>query len=179
MEHTPLTGCFVITPKTFKDERGFFSETFNSKTFEDVTGISQAFVQDNQSTSSYGVIRGLHYQRGAMAQAKLVRVVSGKVLDIVVDLRKDSETFGKSFSIELTAENGKQLYVPRGFAHGFSVLEEGSVFAYKCDNFYDKESESGIIFNDSDLNLDWRLPKNDMIISEKDLELPLFKNALL
>ncbi|WP_271855324.1 dTDP-4-dehydrorhamnose 3,5-epimerase [Patiriisocius marinus] len=179
IEQTLLSGCFVITPKTFEDSRGVFSETFNSKTFEEVTGISQDFVQDNQSISRYGVVRGLHFQRGSLAQAKLVRVVKGRVQDIVVDVREGSETFGKSFSIELSAANGKQLYVPRGFAHGFSVLEDGSIFAYKCDNFYDKESESGIIFNDSDLNLDWRLPKNDMIISEKDLELPLFKNALL
>lgn len=179
IQQTPLSGCFILTPRVFEDSRGIFSETFNSKTFEAETGISRAFVQDNQSTSSYGVIRGLHYQRGAMSQAKLVRVIKGSVLDIVVDIRENSETFGKSFSIELTAENGKQLYVPRGFAHGFSVLEEGSIFGYKCDNFYDKTSEGGIIYNDADLNLDWGLLENDVIISEKDLELPLFKNAQL
>lgn len=179
IEQTPLKGCFVITPSVFEDSRGFFSETFNSKNFEEATGITQAFVQDNQSKSHYGVLRGLHYQRGAMAQAKLVRVIKGKVLDIVVDIREGSKTFGQSFSIKLTAENGKQLYVPRGFAHGFSVLEEGTVFGYKCDNYYDKASEGGIIYNDADLNLDWELPEDDIIISEKDLELPAFKNAEL
>ncbi len=179
IEQTPLEGCFIITPRVFEDERGFFSETFNSKTFKDTTGVSQAFVQDNQSTSDYGVIRGLHYQRGDKAQAKLVRVIKGRVKDIVIDIRKGSQTFGKSFSIELTAENGKQLYVPRGFAHGFSVLEEATIFGYKCDNYYDKTSEAGILFNDTDLSLDWGLKQDVQIVSEKDLELPLFKNALI
>jgi dTDP-4-dehydrorhamnose 3,5-epimerase len=178
IEQTPLSGCFIITPKVFKDERGSFFETFNSNTFKDITGIVQGFVQDNQSTSRYGVIRGLHYQRGAMSQAKLVRAIKGSVRDIIVDIRKESETFGKSFSIELSATSGLQLYVPRGFAHGFSVLEEGSIFGYKCDNYYDKASEGGIIYNDAALNLDWGIPLKSVVISEKDLELPSFKSAL-
>ena len=174
---TPLQDCFYVIPKIFKDERGVFSETFNEKTFKEVTGCTIQFVQDNQSQSTKGVLRGLHFQKGLMAQAKLVRVALGRVLDIVVDLRKDSETFGKSFSIEITAETGIQLFVPRGFAHGFVTLSDTSIFCYKCDNFYDKASESGIIYNDATLNLDWHLPKKDLIISEKDLELPTFKGV--
>lgn len=172
---TPLQDCFYITPKKFEDTRGVFSETFNEKVFEEITGRSIHFVQDNQSQSTRGVLRGLHFQKGEMAQAKLVRVALGRVLDIVVDLRKGSETFGKSFSIELTGEKGTQLFVPRGFAHGFVTLSEKSIFCYKCDNYYDKASESGIIYNDATLNLDWHLSHKDLIISEKDLELPTFK----
>ncbi|MEZ4857343.1 MAG: dTDP-4-dehydrorhamnose 3,5-epimerase [Flavobacteriaceae bacterium] len=172
---TPLKDCFYIIPRIFKDERGVFSETFNEKTFHEVTGRTINFVQDNQSQSTRGVLRGLHFQKGEMAQAKLVRVALGRVIDIVVDLRKDSETFGRSFSIELTAEKGEQLFVPRGFAHGFVTLSQKSIFCYKCDNFYDKASESGIIYNDATLKLDWHLPKKDLLISKKDLELPTFK----
>lgn len=137
------------------------------------------FVQDNQSTSRRGVLRGLHFQKGNMAQAKLVRAIQGRVLDIVVDIRNESETFGQSFSIELTAENRKQLFVPRGFAHGFITLSETSVFGYKCDNFYDASSESGIIYNDATLALDWHLPDEEFIVSEKDLLLPSFKEAIV
>jgi len=178
IKHTPLKDCFILKPRVFKDERGFFYETYNGKAFKAITGLNIDFVQDNQSISAKGVLRGLHFQQGEMAQAKLVRVVKGKVLDIALDLRKDSETFGKSFSIILDDIENLQLFVPRGFAHGFITLSEQSIFAYKCDNFYDKESESGIIYNDATLALDWHLPKEDFIISEKDLELPTFEEVI-
>ncbi len=173
---TPLKDCFIIKPDVFEDERGIFYESYNERNFKNLTGLDINFVQDNQSMSTYGVLRGLHFQEGAMAQAKLVRVVQGSVLDIVVDIRKDSDTFGKSFSIELNDRNHLQLFVPRGFAHGFITLSKTSIFAYKCDNFYDKASESGIIYNDATLSLDWHLPKENFIISEKDLQLPGFEN---
>lgn len=172
---TTLADCFYLKPSIFKDERGVFSETFNEETFHKVTGLKVNFVQDNQSQSSYGVLRGLHFQKGAMAQAKLVRVAMGKVLDIVVDLRTNSSTFGQHFSIELTGDNGYQLFVPKGFAHGFVTLSERSIFCYKCDNYYDKASEGGIIYNDATLNLNWHLPHNELIVSEKDLQLPTFR----
>ena len=177
IEQTPLKDCFVLEPRVFKDERGFFYETYNSNQFKQVTGLDIDFVQDNQSKSSYGVLRGLHFQTGKMAQAKLVRVVQGKVLDIVVDLRKDSETFGKSFSIILDDIQHQQLFVPRGFAHGFITLSETSIFSYKCDNFYDGSSEGGIIYNDATLSLDWHLSPKDFIVSEKDIQLPTFKEV--
>jgi len=177
ISQTPLQDCFVLTPTIFTDERGTFYETYNQNVFKKVTGIVVDFVQDNQSTSTLGVLRGLHFQVGEMAQAKLVRVVQGKVLDIVVDLRKDSDTFGKHYSIILDDKKQEQLYVPRGFAHGFITLSETSKFAYKCDNFYDKASERGIIYNDATLQLDWHLSKDNYIISEKDLELPSFLEA--
>jgi len=160
----------------FEDKRGFFYETYNQKVFKTLTGLDIGFVQDNQSISSYGVLRGLHYQRGEMAQAKLVRVVLGKVLDIVVDIRKDSKTFGKHFSIILDDVEQLQLFVPKGFAHGFITLSEKSIFSYKCDNFYDKVSEGGILYNDATLSLDWHLSVEDFIISEKDKQLPNFKD---
>lgn len=172
--HTPLKDCFILKPRVFKDERGIFYETYNHKVFEAVTSLKIDFLQDNQSISSKGVLRGLHFQKAEMAQAKLVRVVKGRVLDIVVDIRKDSETFGKSFSIILDDLDNLQLFVPRGFAHGFITLEDQSIFAYKCDNYYDQASEAGIIYNDATLALDWHLPKEEFIISEKDLELPSF-----
>ncbi len=174
---TPLKDCFILSPTIFKDERGTFYETFNKRLFEDITGKEVYFIQDNQSTSSYGVLRGLHFQTGDNAQAKLVRVVQGKVLDIVVDLRKESPTFGHHFSIVLDDVKQEQLFVPRGFAHGFITLSKTSKFAYKCDNFYNKESESGIIYNDATLNLDWHLSEEDFIISEKDKLLPTFLEA--
>lgn len=178
LKQTPLKDCFILKPKVFQDSRGLFFETYNQKAFEKITGLKLDFVQDNQSVSSKGVLRGLHFQNGEMAQAKLVRVVKGKVLDIVVDIRKGSETFGKSFSVILDDAEHLQLFVPRGFAHGFITLSEESIFSYKCDNYYDKASESGIIYNDATLALDWYLPKEDFIISEKDLELPTFEEAL-
>ena len=174
LEKTNLEDCFILSPKVFEDERGTFSETFNAKNFLDQTGIAVTFVQDNESTSKYGVVRGLHFQTGVHGQTKLVRVVKGSALDVVVDLRKGSPSFGKSFSIVLSGENKKQLFVPRGFAHGFSVLEDDTVFSYKCDAYYNKESERGIVYNDATLAIDWHLSSNAMIVSKKDLELPTF-----
>ena len=177
IEQTPLKDCFVLTPTIFNDERGTFYETYNQVLFEKVTGQNVNFVQDNQSTSTLGVLRGLHYQVGEMAQAKLVRVIEGSILDVVVDIRKESETFGKHFSIILDDVSQQQLFVPRGFAHGFITLSPTSKFAYKCDNFYDKDSERGIIYNDATLSLDWHLPKDKFILSEKDQILPTFLEA--
>ncbi|MAM27666.1 MAG: dTDP-4-dehydrorhamnose 3,5-epimerase [Flavobacteriaceae bacterium] len=174
IQQTHLEGCFILKPRVFKDNRGLFSETYNKKTFTEVTGLDIDFVQDNQSFSSYGVVRGMHFQTGEMAQAKLVRAAKGKVLDIVVDVRKGSKTFGEHVSVILDDVEQKQLFVPRGFAHGFVTLSEKSVFAYKCDNYYDKASEGGIIYNDATLALDWHLPEKDIIVSEKDKELPTF-----
>lgn len=176
---TKLKGCFIIEPRVFQDNRGYFFESFNQQQFNKLTNTTTNFVQDNESFSSKGVLRGLHYQLGKFAQAKLVRVVKGKVLDVAVDIREDSETFGKHVAVELSAENKKQLFVPRGFAHGFIVLSETAIFSYKCDNYYNKESEGGIIYNDPQLNIDWQLSSNDLSLSEKDLFLPKFDNARL
>jgi dTDP-4-dehydrorhamnose 3,5-epimerase len=164
---TGLEGLIVIEPKVFGDSRGYFFESFNEKSFE-AKGLKYHFVQDNESFSNYGTLRGLHFQKGASAQAKLVRVVNGKVLDVAVDIRPDSKTFGKHFSIELTGENKKMMIIPRGFAHGFVVLSETALFTYKCDNFYSPIDEGGIIFNDSALNIDWKVPSHEMILSDKD-----------
>lgn len=177
VKSTPLQDCYIIEPTVFEDDRGYFFEKFNEKTFEELTGQNGHFVQDNISKSSYGVLRGLHLQKGEHAQAKLVSCLEGKVFDVAVDLRENSPTFGKWFGIELTAENKLQLYVPRGFGHGFSVLSKTAVFSYKCDNFYNKESEGGVLWNDSDLNIDWQLPKNDVILSEKDMVMPAFSKG--
>ena len=174
---TKLEGCFIIEPKIIKDERGYFMESFNENTFQKGTGKSVHFVQDNQSFSSKGVLRGLHYQTGEHAQAKLVRVLQGEVLDVVVDIRPDSKTFGEYVSVLLTGENQTQFFVPRGFAHGFLVLSHTATFFYKCDNFYNKESEGGIIYNDKSVNIDWQFPTENLIISEKDLILPTLENA--
>lgn len=176
IEQTGLIDCVVIKPRIFKDDRGYFFESFNKNNFEEKTGMSGNFVQDNQSVSTYGVVRGLHAQAGDFAQAKLVRVLEGEVLDVAVDMRPSSPTFGKKFSIKLSAENKKQLYVPRGFLHGFSVLSETAVFFYKCDNFYNKQSEIGVIYNDVDLKIDWHIPVEKQIISEKDLLLTSFSS---
>lgn len=172
---TPLKDCYIIKPTIFEDERGYFYEKFNKHKFEELTGMNGHFVQDNISKSVYGVLRGLHLQRGENAQAKLVSCLEGKVWDVAVDLREDSPTFGKWFGAELSAENKLQFYLPRGFGHGFSVLSETSVFAYKCDNFYNKESEGGVLWNDTDLSIDWKLPVNDIILSVKDKVQPTFK----
>ena len=174
VEFTPLEGCFIIHDTFFGDSRGYFFESFNQKTFQDNLGLKVNFVQDNQSCSSKGVLRGLHFQNGEFAQAKLVRVLSGTVLDVVVDLRKKSETFGQHFAIELTDQNHKQLFVPRGFAHGFVVLSEQATFFYKCDNYYNKASESGIIYNDTTLAIDWKINPHLIKCSEKDCLLPSF-----
>ncbi|CAI8251019.1 MAG: dTDP-4-dehydrorhamnose 3,5-epimerase [Polaribacter sp. SA4-10] len=172
---TNLAGCFIIEPIVFNDERGSFFESFNKIEFKEKTGLEVEFVKDNQSISHKGVLRGLHFQENEFAQAKLVRVVKGKVLDVVVDLRKESQTFGKSFSIILSGENNKQLFVPRGFAHGFYVLENETIFNYKCDNYYHKEVEKGIRYNDSDLAIDWSLKDEKVILLEKDRQLMTFK----
>jgi dTDP-4-dehydrorhamnose 3,5-epimerase len=176
---TKLNGCFVLEPKIFKDNRGYFFESFNSNNFNTGVGAEVKFVQDNQSFSTYGVLRGLHYQSGNEAQAKLVRVLKGKVLDVVVDLRDDSSTYGEHVAVELSGDNKKQLFVPRGFAHGFVVLSQEVEFFYKCDNYYNKTSERGIIYDDVHLAIDWKIDKNDIIISEKDMELPFFKDSLI
>lgn len=171
---THLKGCFILEPDVFKDDRGYFFESYNESKLKQILGYNPVFVQDNQSKSTFGVIRGLHMQAGDFSQAKLVRVLEGAVLDVVVDARKDSATFGKSFSIELTADSNKQLFVPRGFLHGFSVLSEEAVFFYKCDNLYNKESESGVNPLDRSLGIDWKIAKEKMILSEKDREAPEF-----
>lgn len=170
VEETPLKDCFIIHDTVFADSRGYFFESFNAKKFESLTGINAQFVQDNQSASTRGVLRGLHMQAGEHAQAKLVRVLEGSVLDVAVDLRKSSPGFGQSFALELTADNHKQLFIPRGFAHGFVVLSEKAVFFYKCDNFYNKESEMGVMYDDPDLNINWQLAKDELLLSEKDLK---------
>jgi dTDP-4-dehydrorhamnose 3,5-epimerase len=176
---TKLEGCVIIEPKIFNDDRGYFFESYNEELFNKLIGNDTVFVQDNESFSSKGVLRGLHYQKGEYAQAKLVRVVEGEVLDVVVDLRPKSETYGQYIKVNLSAVNKKQLFVPRGFAHGFVVLSEKAVFSYKCDNYYNKEAEAGILYCDSKLNIDWVLPKNKLIVSEKDLILPELENAIL
>ena len=176
---TELSGCFVLEPTLFEDERGYFMETFNQRLFESIIGTEIAFVQDNQSYSKKGVVRALHYQRGAHAQAKLVRVLQGEVLDVAVDLRRDSATFGKHIAVLLSGENRKQLFIPRGFAHGFVALTDHVDFFYKCDNFYSREAEGGIIFNDPTLKIDWKLPESTLLVSEKDRLLPNFENAKL
>ncbi|WP_435135572.1 dTDP-4-dehydrorhamnose 3,5-epimerase [Formosa sp. A9] len=175
---TGLKDCVIIEPKVFGDKRGYFLETFNANTFKELTGLNVEFVQDNESFSSRGVLRGLHYQTGEHAQAKLVRVVKGEVLDVAVDLRKDSPTYGQHVTVNLSEDNKKQLFVPRGFAHGFVVLSETAIFAYKCDNLYHKESEGGVIYNDDSLNINWQIAESEMIISEKDLVLPALEHAI-
>lgn len=176
IEETYLKGCIVLKPTIYKDNRGSFFESFNNDLFKKSTGISANFVQDNESRSSKGVLRGLHFQKGDYAQAKLVRVVRGSVLDVCVDIREESKTFGKSFSIILDDKECKQLFIPRGFAHGFLVLEQDTIFSYKCDNYYNKSSEGGIVYNDKTLNINWGLPENQIKLSEKDKQLPSFEN---
>jgi len=174
VEQTPLAGCFIIHEKVNGDARGYFIETFNQRDFTNATGLEINFVQDNQSRSTKGVLRGLHMQRGASAQAKLVRVLEGAVLDVAVDLRKGSPSFGQHFTIELTEDNHKQFFVPAGFAHGFVVLSETATFFYKVDKFYEPGNEVGIMYNDKDLNIDWKLPTSELIFSEKDKTLGSF-----
>lgn len=174
---TQLKGCFILEPKIFEDERGFFYESYNHKTFCDAIGREVVFIQDNFSFSKKGVLRGLHYQKGEHAQAKLVSVLKGKVQDVVVDIRKDSPTYGQHISIELSSDNKKQLFVPRGFAHGFLVLSETAQFLYKCDNYYNKEAEEGIKYDDVSIKIDWKSNKKDIILSHKDMVLPNFENS--
>lgn len=171
---TDIEDLIVIEPQIFGDDRGYFFESYSKAKFNEA-GITNDFVQDNQSMSAYGIIRGLHFQKGEYAQAKLVRVIKGKVIDSVVDLRPNSKTFGKTFSIELSQENQKQLFVPRGFAHGFSVLEDNTIFTYKCDNLYNKESEGGLLYNDPALNIDWKIPTDKVLVSDKDKIHPTFE----
>jgi dTDP-4-dehydrorhamnose 3,5-epimerase len=174
---TKLEGCYIIEPNLYKDERGYFMESFNENTFNKATGNTTHFVQDNQSFSSKGVLRGLHYQIGEHSQGKLIRVLTGEVLDIAVDIRPNSVTYGQYVSIILSESNHKQIFIPRGFAHGFLVLSQTAIFFYKCDNFYNKESEGGIIYNDTTLNIDWGDEKTKWIISEKDINLPTFEKS--
>lgn len=175
---TEISDVYIIEPSVFGDNRGYFLESFNLERFEENV-YPVKFVQDNESKSSKGVLRGLHFQTGEYAQAKLVRVIKGMVLDVVVDLRKDSPTFSKHFSIELSEDNKKQLFVPRGFAHGFIVLSETAIFSYKCDNFYNSASEQGLRYDDPSLGIDWRLPIKEFIVSEKDLVLPTLSTLSL
>ncbi len=169
---TGIEGVVIIEPRVFPDPRGYFFESYNRKAFEEAVGHVD-FVQDNESRSSYGVVRGLHFQKGEHAQAKLVRVVSGSVLDVAVDIRKGSPTFGKHVAVELSGENHLQFFLPRGMAHGFSVLSKEAVFQYKCDNFYCPASEGAIAWDDPEIGIDWRIPKEDVILSEKDSHHPL------
>jgi dTDP-4-dehydrorhamnose 3,5-epimerase len=173
---TALVDCFVIRPAVFTDARGYFFESFNAQRFNETSGLDVHFVQDNQSFSSYGVLRGLHFQNGEHAQAKLVRVLKGEVLDVAVDLRAGSPTFGQYHSVLLSEENKLQFFVPRGFAHGFVVLSEQAEFFYKCDNYYNKASEGGLHYADPDLNIDWQVPAESLLVSEKDEVLPFLKS---
>ncbi|HAA12563.1 MAG TPA: dTDP-4-dehydrorhamnose 3,5-epimerase [Cytophagales bacterium] len=175
VEKSPLAGCLVLTPRIFNDHRGWFIESFNQKTWDEALGQEMNWVQDNHSVSHRGVLRGLHFQNGEFAQAKLVRVVQGEVIDIAVDLRKDSPTYKQSFATRLSADNQRQIFVPRGFGHGFVALQENTVLLYKCDNYYAPQAEGGIRFDDPDLNLDWGLPHDELILSDKDLKLPSLK----
>lgn len=174
---TKLKGCFILEPKIFTDERGYFMESFNERTFQNGIGFNVHFVQDNQSFSSKGVLRGLHYQTGEYSQSKLVRVLHGEVLDVAVDIRPESETFGQYEAVLLSAEKQNQFFIPKGFAHGFLVLSETAIFFYKCDNFYNAASEGGILYNDPKINIDWQFEIDKLIISDKDKVLPNIANA--
>ena len=173
---TEFEGLYIFEPVVHNDSRGYFFESYNQETWKK-QGINIHFVQDNQAKSSYGVVRGLHYQLNPNAQTKLVRALSGSILDVVVDIRQGSPTFGRHFAIELSAENCKQLLVPQGFAHGYAVLSETAEVMYKCDAFYNKESEAGISYNDPQLAIDWKIPSDQQIISEKDMKQPVFEEA--
>jgi dTDP-4-dehydrorhamnose 3,5-epimerase len=168
---TPLQGLYVISPRVFEDSRGYFFEAYNENSFRSL-GIDLRFVQDNQSRSSYGVIRGLHYQLPPHAQTKLVRVLEGRILDVALDIRKGSPSYGQHFAVELSAENKKQLFIPKGFAHGFSVLSETAIVLYKCDAFYNKDSDAGIRYDDPALGIDWKIPADSVVVSDKDKILP-------
>ncbi len=173
---TNIEGLLIIEPKVFGDDRGYFFETYQNDRYKQF-GIEADFIQDNEAFSTYGVVRGLHYQLGPYSQAKLVRVIKGKVLDVAVDLRRKSPTYGEYMAVELSGENKKQFFVPRGFAHGYSVLSESAIFSYKCDNVYNVESERGINLNDPKLNIEWKIPLEKQIISSKDKILPDLENA--
>ena len=175
IENTPLEGCIILKPGIFKDERGAFLEHYNHKIFKEVTGTDCNFVQDNLSVSSKGVLRGLHFQKGTYSQAKLVSVLKGKVQDVVVDLRRGSATFGQSYSTILDDKSRKQLFIPKGFAHGFLALSDEVLFAYKCDSYYAPGEECGIRYNDPELDIEWQLKSEDLILSEKDKNLQTFR----
>ncbi|MEE1253502.1 MAG: dTDP-4-dehydrorhamnose 3,5-epimerase [Paludibacteraceae bacterium] len=175
--NTPIEGLLIIEPRVFHDARGYFVETYNEQRYREA-GVDAMFVQDNQSCSTYGVVRGLHFQKPPYTQAKLVSCTKGRVLDVAVDLRKESPTYGKWFSVELSEENHRQFYIPRGFAHGFSVLSEQAVFTYKCDNLYHPEAEGGLLLSDPDVAIDWQVPEDKRVISEKDTKHPLFKDLV-
>ena len=174
--NTAIEGVYIIEPQVFEDNRGYFFESYNKQKMDEA-GLKYDFIQDNQSMSKYGTIRGIHFQKRDFAQAKLVRVLEGTVLDVAVDLRKGSKTFGKHVAVELSAENKRQLMIPRGFGHGFSVLSETAVFTYKCDNVYNKASEGGIRFDDPDINIDWKVRPEDAILSDKDKNAPFLKDV--
>lgn len=174
---TDIEGVLIIKPRIFQDNRGYFFESFNRKEFENLTGMDVEFVQDNESKSSYGVIRGLHYQKMPYTQSKLVRCVRGRVLDVALDIRKGSPTYGKHVAVELSEENHLQFFIPKGFAHGFSVLSPEAVFQYKCDNYYNHLSEGGISIADDSLGIDWKIPVSDAILSDKDLKHPSLADA--
>lgn len=175
---TPISDLLILKPRIFEDDRGYFFESFNALRFKEATGCNVDFVQDNESKSRFGVVRGLHFQKPPFAQSKLVRVVKGAVLDVAVDLRKNSPTYGRHYAVELTEENHLQFFIPRGFAHGFSVLSDEVVFQYKCDNYYNAQSEGALIWNDPDLNIDWMIPVDKVILSEKDKKHPRFNDFI-
>jgi dTDP-4-dehydrorhamnose 3,5-epimerase len=174
---TPLAGCFILTPRVFNDERGHFFESFNQRSFAEGVDSNVNFVQDNQSFSTKGVLRGLHLQKGEHAQSKLVRVTQGEVQDIAVDLHKNSPTYGQYVSVILSAQNHQQLFIPKGFAHGFLVLSPSAIFQYKCDNYYNKESEGGLHYADPSINIKWELDESELVVSDKDKELLFLKDA--
>ena len=175
---TELEGVVIIEPRVFVDSRGYFFESFSHKEFAEKVADTQ-FVQDNESCSTYGVVRGLHYQRAPFAQAKLVRAVEGVILDVAVDIRKDSPTFGKHVAVELSDENKRQLFIPHGFAHGLVVMSPTAIVSYKCDNYYNPESEGSVLWNDPQLEIDWRVPLEDVVLSEKDGESPLLGEIMV
>ncbi len=176
---TDIDGVVIFEPRVFEDERGYFFESFNSREFAEATGMDITFVQDNESKSRYGVLRGLHFQREPYTQSKLVRVVSGRVWDVAVDIRRGSPTFGKYVAVELSGENKRQMFIPKGIAHGYVVLEDDTIFQYKCDNLYNPESEGAIAWNDPTIAIEWPIPAADIILSEKDKHHPTLNNACL
>ena len=175
---TPIEGLLIIEPRVFNDDRGYFYESYNQKVFKSATGLDMNFVQDNQARSTQYVLRGLHFQNPPHAQTKLIRALQGSIWDVVVDIRKESKTFGQWFGVELSAENKRQFLIPKGFAHGYSVLSETAEVFYKCDDFYSKEDEGGVLYNDPELNIDWKIDLSNAIVSEKDLKQPTLKNIL-
>ena len=177
VQETKLKDCFIIHDTVLKDDRGYFFESFNKQRFTDLTGLTPNFVQDNQSKSTRGVLRGIHFQQGEHAQSKLVRVLEGSVLDVAVDLRKSSPTFGEYVAVELSGNNHVQLFVPRGFGHAFVVLSSEATFFYKCDNLYNKSSEGGIIYNDTTIGINWQIDASEILLSEKDAALPTLNDT--